>query len=201
MRPAFAAPVPPRSQNSPDASLSVVAARSVAALVLLLESFHELRDTLHGGDGDTYRAGGLLLARHERGCRLHRAGARCSCVLSAVAELERLLGEMRIVEPHLRWHVLAFFVDVERRGRWERRRSGPRRLRRVSPFVRRSVVVRDPRAEKGLAMEGVAWLAGRWDLRDVRGELVNPWLVGSGLDKRTFERLASTHSPLLRSTA
>jgi len=192
----------PSSLSKPGEALSpVLAAGRVAALVNLLEAFHELRDSLRAGDSDTFREGGLLLASHEGRCQLLRRGSACTCVLSGVAELERLLARMRSEEPRLRWHVVAYFVDVERRGRWERRRTGPRRLRRLSPLVRRSLLVRDPRADRELALTGVRWLAERWDLRDVRGELVNPWLVAPGLDARIFERLASVHSPPLRSSA
>ena len=185
----------------PGVLLPIEKARRVASLVCLLEQFHELRDTLRAGDGDTYRDGGLLLAAHEPVCALLRRGRRCTCVLSGIAELERLLEWMRLEQPRLRFHVVAFFVDVERRGRWERRRTGPKRLRRLSPFVHRRVLVRDPRAEKHLAVEGVGWLAERWDLRDARNELVNPWLLGMGFDKAEFARLTSVHSPLLRSAA
>jgi hypothetical protein len=165
-------------------------ARRSAAIVSLLSSLHELRDPLRSGNGDTYGPGGLLLAAHEDGCLLRRRGAACTCVLSAVAELERLLALMREDEPRLRWHVRAFFVDPVRRGRWELRR--PRR-RRLPPLVYRRFLERDPRADGGLANEGVAWLSGRWNLRDLRGELVEPWLLRP-LDSRQGQALASPYS-------
>jgi hypothetical protein len=171
--------------------------RRVAALVNLLEALHELRDPRHAGDGDTPREGGLLLAAHEPGCLLHRRGSRCTCVQSAVAELERLLAVMRRARPRERWHLVAFFVDAGRRGRWEPR---PRRKgrRHLSPFVYRRWLERDPRADKDLAMVGVEWLADNWDLRDVRGELVEPWLLSPGFDGRVFERLGLRALPPVR---
>jgi hypothetical protein len=174
----------------------VVVARRVAALVNLLESLHELRDSRARGDGDGYRDAGLLLTAHEPSCWLHRDGRTCTCVQSGVAEIERLLAEMRRREPHLRWHVMSYFVDARSRGRWEPRR--PRRKRHYAPFVYRRWVERSPAASREQAMLGVAWLAERWNLRDVRGELVEPWLVSPGFDKRTFERLGSGHSGVLR---
>ena len=192
LRPAFTAPVPPHSQNSPNVLLPTQKARRVAALVNLLESFHELRDSLRAGDGDTF-GDGLLLAPHEDSCRLRRHGSRCTCVLSAVAELERLLAQMRTDEPRLRFHLVAWFVDAQHRGRWEPRPRAKRR-RPWQPFVYRRFVVRDPRAEKRLALDGVRWLAERWELRDVRGELVEPHLVSPGFDAPIFERLVSGHS-------
>lgn len=183
----------------PDVLLPTEKARRVAALVLLLEGFHELRDSLRGGDGDTFRDGGLLLAPHESDCRLLRRGSECTCVLSGVAELERLLQRMRFEQPRLRFHVVAYFVDAEQRGRWEPRKA--RRRRPWQPYAYRRFVVRDARADKALAVEGVGWLAERWDLRDVRGELVNPWLVAPGVDNATFARLTSVHSPPLRSAS
>jgi hypothetical protein len=139
----------------------------------------------------------MLLAAHEPGCRLRRGGRRCTCVLSAVAELERLLAAMRTERPRERWHLLAFFVDAKSRSRWELR--PPRKGRRhLSPLVHRRWLERDPKADRRLAMDGVAWLAGRWDLRDLRGELVEPHLLAPGLDKRTWPALLSAHSGLVR---
>jgi hypothetical protein len=192
-------PVPPRSKNHRHVPLSPLAtARRFAALVLLLEAFHELRGSLRSGDGDAYRGGGVLLADHEPGCALLRRGRVCSCVQSAVAECERLLAEMRWAEPRLRFHLVAWFVDAERKGRWERRTG---RRRRLSPLVYRRIVVRDPRAERELAIAGVAWLAERWNLRDVRDELVEPWLVGPGVDARQGSEYSRAHSGLVRSFA
>jgi hypothetical protein len=118
-------------------------------------------------------------------------------VLAAAGELERLLAEMRGPEPRLRRQVLAWFVEVERRGRWERRRRGDKR-RRFSPLVYRRFVVRRPYADRALAMEGVGWLAERWALRDLRGELVEPYLLAAGVDTPRRERLLSAHSGLVR---
>jgi len=175
----------------------ILATHRQAALIVLLESLHELRDPIRRGDGDSYPAGGMLLAAHEPTCRLHRDGRHCSCVQSAVAELERLLTRMRSDEPRLRWHLLAFFVDARPRGRWELR--PPRRGKRhLSPLVRRCWLERDPKADKRLAMDGVAWLAEHWNLRDLRGELVEPHLLAPGLDKRRWPALLSAHSGLVR---
>src|SRR5215831_20445261 len=175
-------------------------ARRMAALILLLEGLHELRDTLRSGDGDSRGASGLLLRPHEPTCRIHRDGRTCTCVQSGVDELERLLGLMRRADPWLRWHVVAWFVDARRHGRWEPRPRAKRK-RPWSPYVYRRLVERAPGASRERALEGVAWLAERWALRDARGELVEPWLVAPGLDKRTFERLASVHSGLVRPNA
>jgi len=171
--------------------------RRQAALILLLEGLHELRDGLRSGDGDGYRGPGLLLRAHEPGCRIHRDGRMCTCVQAAVAELERLLVQMRRQAPRLRFHLVAWFVDADRRGRWEPRPRAKRR-RPWQPFVYRRWVERNPRAERELALAGVVWLAERWRLRDARGELVEPWLLVPGLDNASFERLASAHSGLVR---
>jgi hypothetical protein len=169
----------------------------MAALVVLLEALHDLRDPLRAGDGDTYPAGGMLLAAHEPTCRLHRDGRHCTCVLSAAAELERLLALMRTERPMERWHLLAFFVDAKPRGRWELR--PPRRGKRhLSPLVHRRWLERDPKADRRLAMDGVAWLAERWQLRDLRGELVEPHLLAPGLDRGRWPSLLSAHSGLVR---
>jgi len=170
---------------------------SLAKAVEINEAWRVLRDPIRRGDGDSYPAGGMLLAAHEPTCRLHRDGRHCSCVQSAVAELERLLTRMRSDEPRLRWHLLAFFVDARPRGRWELR--PPRRGKRhLSPLVRRCWLERDPKADKRLAMDGVAWLAEHWNLRDLRGELVEPHLLAPGLDKRRWPALLSAHSGLVR---
>ena len=191
---AAAAPALPKLQSG---LLSTLTARRLAALIVLLEGLHELRDPRHAGDGDSYRSPGLLLRSHEPGCLLYRTGTVCSCVQSAVSELERLLALMRSDEPQMRFHLVAWFVDADRRGRWERR-PRPRRRRPWSPQVYRRWVERNPRADRRQALAGVRWLAERWALRDVRGELVEPWLLAPGLDSRAFERLASLHSGLVR---
>jgi len=185
---------PPKLQ---EALSPIVATRRLAALILLLEGLHELRDTLRSGDGDNRGASGLLLRPHEPSCRIHRDGRTCSCVQSGVDELERLLGLMRREEPWLRWHVVAWFVDARRHGRWEPRPRAQRK-RPWSPYVYRRLVDRNPAASRERALEGVAWLAERWRLRDVRGELVEPWLVAPGVDRRSFERLASAYSGPVR---
>jgi len=196
LRESFLAAATPDAK-SPAPLLPALAARRVAALVNLLESLHELRDPVRAGGGDTYRAGGLLLGPHEGDCKLFGREAVCTCVLSAVDELLRLLRSMRSLEPRLRWHVVAFFVDAEHVGRWEVR---PRRKRRrASPLVYRRSVRRDARADRALALEGVEWIARRWNLRDLRGELVEPWLLAPGVDRGVFERLRSAHSGLVRS--
>jgi len=185
-------------QRLVDAEQLVRADRRLAALVVLLQGFDDLRDSSGRGDGDTYRGGGLLLRDHERHCLLLQRGSRCSCVHSGLDELERLLGLMRLDEPRLRWHVVAFFVDARERGRWEwRKRKG----RRHAGFVYRRWLERDPRANRELAVAGARWLAGRWGLRDLRGELVEPWLVAPGLDRGMVDKLDSRHSGLVRSVA
>jgi hypothetical protein len=104
---------------------------------------------------------------------------------------------MRSDEPTLRWHVLAFLVDARPRGRWELR--PPRRGKRhLSPLVHRRWLERDPNADRRLAMDGVHWLAEHWQLRDLRGELVEPHLLAPGLDKRTWPALLSAHSGPVR---
>ena len=181
----------------PEVLLPTQKARRVASLVNLLEAFHELRDSRGRGDGDSYAASGLLLRSHGPECFLHRDGRTCTCVQSGIAELERLLGRMRCEQPRLRFHVVAWFVDAQHRGRWEPRPRA-RRKRPWSPFVYRRFVVRDSRAERHLALEGVGWLAERWALRDLRGEVVEPHLVSPGVDREAFGRLVSGHSGLVR---
>jgi len=180
---------------SPDATRFY---RRVAALILLLEGLVDWRSTPRAGDGDSYRDGALLLFEHEHHCLLLRRGRRCSCVQSGLDETERLLAVMRAHRPFERWHVRAWFVDAEWRGRWVER---PRKGRRPAALVYRREVLRDPRADKGRAMDGVAWLASAWGLRDLRGELVEPWLVAPGLDRVAFDKLDSRHSGLVRSVA
>jgi hypothetical protein len=65
-------------------------------------------------------------------------------------------------------------------------------------LVHRRWLERDPKADRRLAMDGVAWLAERWQLRDLRGELVEPHLLAPGLDKRTWPALLSAHSGPVR---
>jgi len=172
--------------------------RRVAALILLLEGLVDWRSTLRAGDGDSYRDGALLLFEHESHCLLLRHGRRCSCVQSGLDETERLLAVMRRQRPFERWHVRAWFVDAEWRGRWVER---PRKGRRPAALVYRREVLRDPRADRGRALDGVAWLASAWNLRDLRDELVEPWLVAPGLDRQVFDKLDSRHSGLVRSVA
>jgi len=78
-------------------------------------------------------------------------------------------------------------------------RVRPRKGRRPAALVYHRSIERDPRADRGRALDGVAWLAASWDLRDLRGELVEPWLVAPGLDRGAFERLAFSHSGPVRS--
>jgi hypothetical protein len=139
-------------------------------LVVILEGLRELLDPVRSGDGDTYRAGGLLLLPHAEGCWFHRNGRSCTCPVSGALEAERLLERM---PRYYARHVRGWFVDVERRGRWVWRK---RRL------VRERVVDRRPGSELGPARAGTEWMARHWGLRDARGELVEPWLVAPGLD-------------------
>jgi hypothetical protein len=149
----------------------VRAARRFAALVVILEGLRELLDPLRSGDGDTYRAGGLLLLPHAQGCWFHRDGRTCTCPLSGALEAERLLDRMpRFYARQVR----GWFVDVERRGRW---------VWRKRKLVRERVVARRPGSELGPARAGVEWMARHWGLRDARGELVEPWLVAPGVDR------------------
>lgn len=173
------------------------------AIVELLERYHELTDPVRSGN----RSGltGVTLMPHERSCALHERGRQCTCSFRAVTELERLLALMRNRAKQeayggyslgvLRFHVVAWYVDVERVASWhpivvKRGRTrvavGQEVLRDVSGRWVPSVRVehpprRDPHARRERAELGVEWLAKRWALevepslprvRDEGGKLV-----------------------------
>jgi len=120
---------------------------------------------------------------------MHSSSPRCTCWRQDVGEVERLLGVMRnqarqqafrgVSLGTLRWHVLAWYVNVDRVASWhpvKLRRgkrppvaSGQQVLRdregRWVPAVRvEHPPRRDPQAREARALDGVAWMAERWSL-------------------------------------
>jgi hypothetical protein len=163
-----------------DGLLSPPPTRRLAAVRVLLERLHDF-DPLRSGDGDTFRAGALLLAPHEPACQLGRSGTRCTCVLSALAELERLLLLMRVQRPKQFGHLHARYIARTQvlRDLPVRRRN--KRGKTVRVFERCLVDLYPAWVRAEVVRRGVACLAASWDLRDLRGELVEPWLF-EGLD-------------------
>jgi hypothetical protein len=195
----FAAGSSPQPKLGTPSFPSLTTRRRIAALVFLLEQFHELRDSLRSGDGDNERSSGLLLAPHESHCHIYKRIATCTCILSDVAEVERLLAAMKTTVPDLRWHVVAYFVDAEEKGRWEKRPVKKGR-RYFSPLVYRRFTTRNEKAQKALALAGVKWMAENWNLRDLRGELVEPLaLLDSGGRGAVASRHSSPRALFLRS--
>lgn len=142
-------------------------------IVALLENYHELVDPKASGKGGDRGIGIMMMP---------------STYTPSVKELERLLAEMRqapqraVHRGHplgrLRFHLVAWYVDVERVGSWHPLRvkrgrtkvpAGQEILRdeegRYVPAVRVERVHRDARARRKLAEIGVEWLAERWGLR------------------------------------
>lgn len=162
------------------------------AIVNLLTHHHEHLDPLRQGDGDN--SGALLLLPHEDGCRFTVNGRRtqgnCDCVIARALEVERLLAQMRNQAKQkaygghslgkLRFHVVAWYVDVVEHGRWEPKPvvkgkklkvpSGQQILRdaRTGKWVPARYVKQPPKrsrdARKPLADLGVEWMAREWAL-------------------------------------
>lgn len=84
----------------------------------------------------------------------------------AMRELDRCLDDMRVSEPRLRWHVLAFYADVHyRQVPMFRIVTGKSGKRNRLPAGYQLQARRHRDADEGKAGEGVSWLADRyrWD--------------------------------------
>ena len=83
----------------------------------------------------------------------------------AMRELDRCLTAMRVFEPALRWHLIAWYVDVDVRQvtRWRFLIRNGERRKVESGF--QLEVRRHRDADQNRADQGVAWLANRyrWD--------------------------------------
>lgn len=156
--------------------------KRVAILERMLFVLTDVQATLRtGGGGDQ---GHATLRLHDRRCRLHTVGLRCSCWVKSFDELERCLkrmhslgrqqsvhyehrpGETRTISLHTAWwHTRAWYVDVEWRSQPVVRRvaaKGGRKRQVTDPNRRIRVPVRHPDAREQKALAGVVWIASQF---------------------------------------
>ena len=130
-------------------SPSVLATR-VAVLTELLSRYHELTDTLttngEKGNGDQPPQ---MPATYTR----------------SVRELERLLGQLRLADRPLWWHVSERYLrstqSIKERTRFEKVKGKGR----VSVTERVVWTTYDARVTEDSVKEGVEWLARHWRLK------------------------------------
>jgi hypothetical protein len=158
----------------PVPTLSPLATRE-RKIVQILESFDALHDSRQAGNGGDRGMGGLT--PHEPGCHVWDwRPPLCTCAYRCVAELERLLAEMRDGEERrLWWHLNEHFIAVV----WAHRVVYVRRKAKHGKHL----TVAEPRMERvgdksdqKLVAAGVSWLAEHWGLR-IEPELPLSFLV------------------------